>query len=101
VIAAGSGGAAHEQSRDLLPGGLKWTVSDLTAKKKVILAGLGWGGLPDHLTQEERSSGALLSLNLEGFPVRQTTIYKIRRRDTPPGVVASELWDKLGMLSTN
>lgn len=27
-------------------GGLKWTISDLTAKKKVILAGLGWGGLP-------------------------------------------------------
>ena len=96
VVAAGTGGAAHEQSRDLLPGGLKWTVSDLAAKKKVILAGLGWGGLPDHMTEEERRSGALLSLNLERFPVRRTMIFKMRRRDQPAGVVASELWDKIG-----
>ncbi|MFW8635454.1 LysR family transcriptional regulator [Cribrihabitans pelagius] len=96
VVTAGSGGAAHEQSRDLLPGGLKWTVSDLTAKKKVILAGLGWGGLPDHMTEEERQSGALLSLNLERFPVRRTMIFKMRRRDQPAGLVARELWEKIG-----
>ncbi|KIC17458.1 MULTISPECIES: LysR family transcriptional regulator [unclassified Leisingera] len=96
VVAAGTGGAAHEQSRDLLSGGLKWTVSDLTAKKKVILAGLGWGGLPDHMTDAERRSGALLSLNLEGFPLRRTMLYKMRRRDQTVGVVANELWSKIG-----
>ncbi|MFY2824546.1 LysR family transcriptional regulator [Ruegeria sp. MALMAid1280] len=96
VVAAGTGGAAHDQSRDLLPGGLKWTVSDLAAKKKVILAGLGWGGLPDHMTKDERRLGDLLSLNLESFPIRRTMIFKMRRRDQPPGVVASELWDKIG-----
>ncbi|WP_323776345.1 LysR family transcriptional regulator [Leisingera sp.] len=96
VVAAGTGGAGHDQSRDLLPGGLKWTVSDLAAKKKVILAGLGWGGLPDHMTEEERRSGALLALNLERFAVRRTMIFKMRRRDRPAGVVASELWDKIG-----
>jgi DNA-binding transcriptional LysR family regulator len=96
VVAAGTGGTAHEQSRDLLPGGLKWTVSDLAAKKQVILAGLGWGGLPDHMTVEERRSGALLSLNLEGFPLRRTMIFKMRRRDQAIGVVADELWSKIG-----
>ncbi|MBY5978567.1 LysR family transcriptional regulator [Phaeobacter italicus] len=96
VVAAGTGGAAHEQSRDLLPGGLKWTVSDLAAKKQVILAGLGWGGLPDHMTVEERRSGALLSLNLEGFPLRRTMIFKMRRRDQAIGVVADDLWSKIG-----
>ena len=95
VVTAGTGGAAHEQSRDLLPGGLKWTVSDLAAKKKVILAGLGWGGLPDHLTEEERQSGALIPLNLDRFPVRRTMIFKMRRRDQPAGVVANELWEKI------
>ncbi|MEW2915139.1 LysR family transcriptional regulator [Leisingera sp. JC11] len=96
VVAAGTGGATHDQSRDLLPGGLKWTVSDLAAKKQVILAGLGWGGLPDHMTVEERRSGALLSLNLEGFPLRRTMIFKMRRRDQAIGVVADELWSKIG-----
>lgn len=97
VITAGTGGETHVQSRDLLPGGRKWTVSDLSAKKKVIVAGLGWGGLPDHMTVEERGSADLLPLNLEGFPVRHTVIFKIRRRDRPPGIVASELWDNIGM----
>lgn len=99
VVAAGTGGAAHEQNRDLLPGGLKWTVSDLAAKKKVILAGLGWGGLPDHMTEEERCSGDLLSLNLEGFPLRRSMIFKMRRRDQAIGVVADELWNKIGLPS--
>ncbi|UWR71772.1 LysR family transcriptional regulator [Phaeobacter inhibens] len=99
VVAADSGTAVHEQSRDLLAGGLKWTVSDLAAKKKVILAGFGWGGLPDHMTVEERRSGDLLSLNLEGFPLRRTTLFKMRRRDQAIGVVADELWNRIGSLT--
>ncbi|AUQ64945.1 LysR family transcriptional regulator [Phaeobacter inhibens] len=99
VVAADSGTAAHEQSRDLLAGGLKWTVSDLAAKKKVILAGFGWGGLPDHMTVEERRSGDLLSLNLEGFPLRRTTLFKMRRRDQAIGVVADELWNRIEPLA--
>ncbi|WP_283426893.1 LysR family transcriptional regulator [Shimia sagamensis] len=96
VVTAGTGGDAYAQSRDLLPGGRKWTVSDLSAKKKVIVSGLGWGGMPDHMTREEREAGGLRSLNLEGFPPRHTVLYKIRRRDRPPGVVATDLWDRIG-----
>ncbi|AUR08900.1 LysR family transcriptional regulator [Phaeobacter inhibens] len=99
VVAADSGTAVHEQSRDLLAGGLKWTVSDLAAKKKVILAGFGWGGLPDHMTVEERRCGDLLSLNIEGFPLRRTTLFKMRRRDQAIGVVADELWNRIGSLT--
>ncbi|MFW8596091.1 hypothetical protein [Cribrihabitans neustonicus] len=66
----------------------------------MILAGLGWGGLPDHMTKEERQSGALLSLNLEGFPLRRTTIFRMRRRDQAIGVVADELWNKIGSAKT-
>ncbi|HAT87010.1 MAG TPA: LysR family transcriptional regulator, partial [Rhizobiales bacterium] len=46
--------------------------------------------------EKERRSGALLSLNLEGFPLRRTTIYKMRRRDQAIGVVADELWSRIG-----
>ncbi len=95
VVTAGTGGADHNQSRDLLPGGRKWTVSDLEAKKKVLIAGLGWGGLPDHMTVSERSSGELRELNVDGFAPRNTVLFKIRRRDQPLGVVASALWDRL------
>ncbi|WP_294224977.1 LysR family transcriptional regulator [uncultured Shimia sp.] len=96
VVTAGSGGDAYTQSRDVLPGGRKWTVSDLSAKKKVIVSGLGWGGMPDHMTINERQAGALRPLNLAGFPPRHTVLYKIRRRDRPPGVVATDLWERIG-----
>ena len=99
VVVAGSGGAAHDQSRDLLPGGLKWTVSDLAAKKKVIRAGLGWGGLPDHMTTDERQSGTLLPINVEGFPPRRTMLFKMRRKDRAVGVVADALWREIGSLA--
>lgn len=95
VVTAGTGGVDHDQSRDLLPGGRKWTVSGLEAKKKVLMAGLGWGGLPDHMTVAERRSGKLHELNVEEFAPRNTVLFKIRRRDQPPGVVASALWDRL------
>lgn len=96
VIVAGTGGQDYEQSRDLLSGGQRWTVSDFDAKKSVIKAGLGWGGLPEHLMEDEIRSGELVPLNVEGYPPRQTDIFAIRRRDKPMGRVMSDIWTKLG-----
>ena len=98
VVVADTGGGDYEQSRDLLPGGRRWTVSDFEMKKSVILAGHGWGGLPDHLIREELDSGALVPLNVEGFPPRHTEIYAIRRKDKAMGRVLTELWRALAEL---
>ncbi len=92
IVVAGTGGPRHEQSRDLLAGAQRWTVSDFAAKREVILAGLGWGGLPDHLIAEDLAAGRLVVLEIDGFPPRRSLIHAIRRRDAPPGPVASELW---------
>lgn len=95
VVVSGTGGPDFEQSRDLLAGGNRWTVSDFQAKKSVLAAGLGWGGMPDHLMREELASGALVPLAVEGYPPRHTEIFAIRRRDRPMGHVMSRLWKKL------
>ena len=95
VVVADSSGGVFPQSRDLLPGGLRWTVSDFAAKKAVLLAGLGWGGLPDNLIESELESGELVPLDVEGFPPRHSQLYKIRRRDRAIGVVAGAIWDHL------
>ena len=95
IVVAGTGGAGFEQSRDVLSGGQRWTVSDFATKKSVILAGLGWGGLPEHLMRSELNSGALVPLNVEGFPPRHTELFAIRRRDQPMGRVLSDLWNAL------
>lgn len=96
IIVTGTGGIKYDQSRDLLDGGKKWTVSDFAAKKDVILAGLGWGGIPDHLTIEERKEGRLVPLTIEGFPPRHTVLYAIRNREADFGIVAEALWERLG-----
>lgn len=95
VVVAGTGGQNFEQSRDLLAGGNKWTVTDFSSKKEVILAGLGWGGLPDHFTTNERRSGQLVPIRVESFPPRTAVLHAIRRRDVVPGTVATGLWERL------
>ena len=95
VVVSGTGG------RDLVSGGQRWTVSDFQTKKSVILAGLGWGGLPDHVMAAELESGALVPLNVEGFPPRYTGIFAIRRRDRPMGCVMSDIWAPLQARAPN
>ncbi|MEM7091286.1 MAG: LysR family transcriptional regulator [Pseudomonadota bacterium] len=95
VVVSGTGGRDFDQSRDLLSGGHRWTVSDFEAKKSVIKAGLGWGGIPDHLIQTELSNGDLVPLTVEGYPPRQTEIFAIRRRDLPMAQVMSKIWSAL------
>ena len=95
VIVSGTGGKEYDQSRDLLSGAQRWTVSDFQAKKSIIKAGLGWGGIPEHLMSEDLETGALVPLAIEGYPPRQTEIFAIRRRDRPMGKVMSSLWKRL------
>ncbi|MEM9629216.1 MAG: LysR family transcriptional regulator [Pseudomonadota bacterium] len=100
VIVPGTGGRDFEQSRDLLSGGQRWTVSDFETKKSVIKAGLGWGGMPEHLMVSELASGELVPLNVEDFPPRHTEIFAVRRRDQTMGRVMSEIWAALQDQST-
>ena len=78
-----------------MPGGLRWTVTDFAAKKAILLAKMGWGGLPEHLIHEELSNGELVALNVDGYPPRHSQLYKIRRRDRAAGVVAQSIWEEL------
>jgi DNA-binding transcriptional LysR family regulator len=96
VVVSGTGGKEYDQSRDLLSGGQRWTVSDFQAKISIIKAGLGWGGIPEHLIRDELKTGALVPLAIEGYPPRHTEIFAIRRRDHPMGKVVSRIWDDLG-----
>lgn len=95
VIVSGTGGKDYAQSRDLLSGGQRWTVSDFQAKKSIIKAGLGWGGIPEHLMANELATGELVPLAIEGYPPRHTEIFAIRRRDRPRGTVMSNIWKRL------
>ena len=92
IVVSGTAGADDSQSRDLLPGGRRWTVSDFAAKKQFILSGLGWGGMPDHLIRKEIADGSLVPMEVDGFRPRRSEVFAIRRRNSTPGPVANDLW---------
>ena len=95
VVVSGTGQGRYEQTRDVVPDGLRWTVSDFAAKKEIIVAGMGWGGIPEHMIAEELEQGLLVPLNMESYPVRRSQLQVIRRRESALGTVANALWERL------
>jgi len=86
---------ASSLALNVLEGGLRWTVTDISAKKELILAGMGWGGLPEHLVAREVAEGKLKALLVPEF-AEAMDLFAIRRRDRAHAVVASALWEALG-----
>ncbi len=60
-------------------------VSDLAAKHLLILAGLGWGNLPETLARDDLAAGRLVHLLLAEWRERPYPLHAIHRMDTPPG----------------
>ncbi|GHB32114.1 LysR family transcriptional regulator [Pseudovibrio japonicus] len=86
---------SNEQSRGLLPGGLRWTVSDFATKKEILMENMGWGGMPDYLIRKELEEGTLVPLNVEGYAATPVQQYVMRRRDKPAGIVAQAIWNRI------
>lgn len=95
VIVTDSSQSRTKQSLDVLPQNRRWYVTDFAAKKDIIMAGMGWGGMPEHLISAELKAGELVRVHVDGFDVRNSQQYLIRRTDKPIGTVASAIWQAL------
>ncbi|KTD42716.1 LysR family transcriptional regulator [Legionella parisiensis] len=73
----------------------RWTVSDVMAKKDIIVAGLGWGRLPLHMITHELADGSLQCLQGNHFDRRLITMGAIRLQKPARGPVAEKLWQDL------
>jgi DNA-binding transcriptional LysR family regulator len=63
-----------------------WHLAHLGAKLAFLRAGLGFGGLPVHMLEEDLASGALVPITLEDDRLTgQLTMSAIYRTDSPPG----------------
>lgn len=82
-------------SLNVLAGGVRWSVTDIAAKKELILAGMGWGGLPEHVVAPEIASRELVALDVPEFEADAMELLVMRRRDRAHGVVAGVLWEEL------
>lgn len=75
-----------------------WTVSDVGAKKDIILAGLGWGRMPGHLIEKELKEGRLQLLQGHHFDERRVLLSAIRMQKPAHGPISAQLWEDLQVL---
>jgi DNA-binding transcriptional LysR family regulator len=79
-------------SVNVLAGGRHWTVTDVAAKKEIIAAGMGWGGLPEHVVARDLARGSLVRLDVPEFDTEALELFVFRRSDRPRGPVQAGLW---------
>ncbi|GEP12030.1 LysR family transcriptional regulator [Methylobacterium gnaphalii] len=62
-----------------------WRLSDLSSKRTLLLAGIGWGTMPTHLVQADIDAGRLVELHMPEATHRRLPFTAIYRADKPPG----------------
>jgi DNA-binding transcriptional LysR family regulator len=68
-----------------------WRLADLGAKHALLLAGVGWGNMPEPMVREDIAAGRLKRLDLPDWSGTFCTFHIIHRTDTPPGPAAAWL----------
>lgn len=74
-----------------------WRLADLGAKHALLLAGLGWGNMPEPMVDEDIKRGRLVALNIETPGDLIYRFHTVHRSDAPPGPAASWLMARLAV----
>ncbi len=94
VVVRDSSRNSEKLTRSVIEGGRQCSVSDFFTKKQIILAEMGWGGLPYHLIEDELQNGALVTLDVQNLKAWEGKIKVARRTDKPMGPVVMQLWEQ-------
>lgn len=72
-----------------------WRMTDMGVKRDLILAGLGWGGLPLASIYEDIAAGRLVRLHLADYPVQDFPLFAKHHAASPPGPATRWMIDRL------
>ena len=74
-----------------------WEAADLSLRRDMLLAGLGWGTIPEHAVENDLRAGRLRLLDLSARPQAQMRmpLFLVHRRDHPLGPVGRALLSAL------
>jgi DNA-binding transcriptional LysR family regulator len=76
--------------------GRTWRVNELALKRDLLIAGLGWGYMPEHLIEREIAAGSLCPLRVEGLRDKNTVaLLVVRKRDVLLGPAARWILSRL------
>jgi DNA-binding transcriptional LysR family regulator len=76
-----------------------WRIGDLAVKHALLLAGLGWGGMPEPVVRADIEAGRLVRLNLRNWRGGEYNLQAVHKVDTPPGPAGRWLIERLVTLS--
>jgi DNA-binding transcriptional LysR family regulator len=76
-----------------------WRIGDQAARHKLLLAGLGWGGMPEPIVRADLETGRLVRLNLPDWRGGEYSMQAVHKIDTPPGPAGRWLIERLVTLS--
>jgi DNA-binding transcriptional LysR family regulator len=76
-----------------------WRLADLGAKHALLLEGLGWGSMPEHVIKDDIAARRLVPLTVADLPNQIYEIAAIHRGDAPPGPAGRWLLERLGDLA--
>jgi DNA-binding transcriptional LysR family regulator len=65
-----------------------WRLADLGSKHALLLAGIGWGNMPEPMVRDDLAAGLLRRLDLSEWSGGFYAFHAIYRADTPPGPAA-------------
>jgi DNA-binding transcriptional LysR family regulator len=70
-------------------GARSWRLADLDAKHALLLAGVGWGNMPEPIVRDDLAAGRLKRLDLPEGPGGLYHLEAMYRTDRPPGPAAA------------
>jgi DNA-binding transcriptional LysR family regulator len=93
VVVRDSSRTPRPQSFGYLEESRHWYVTDHLTKKEIILAGMGWGRLHEHLIAEELRTGRLVPMSINNYTTKlEINMCVARMMSKPAGPVAATLW---------
>jgi DNA-binding transcriptional LysR family regulator len=76
-----------------------WRINDQAVRHKLLLAGIGWCGMPEPIVRADIESGRVVRLNLRDWRAGIHPLQAIHKIETPPGPAGRWLIDRLVTLS--
>jgi DNA-binding transcriptional LysR family regulator len=80
---------------------MTWRVGDLTLKHKLLVGGIGWGGMPEPMVRADIESGRLVRLDLRDWRGGEYQMQVAHKIETPPGPSGRWLIEHLALASPN
>jgi DNA-binding transcriptional LysR family regulator len=72
-----------------------WSLADLGAKHAMLLAGIGWGYMPEHSIRADLKAARLVRLDIPELPGGTYPLQAMYRPDAPPGPAGAWLIERL------